>query len=118
MFPIVAIGASGLPRENICNLPTVMTGWCPTQQNKWCAVQSRNNARWSSRNFFDSIGLYEAHRGKINGFMLAITTDSLFRLPTGMIGKNEEEILFEDWWEQKSRWSDKLKTEETKRSNH
>ena len=47
------------------------------------------------RSFFESIGLYEAHRGKINGFMLAVTTDSLFRLPAGIIGKNKKEVRAE-----------------------
>lgn len=63
------------------------------------------------RSFFESIGLYEAHRGKINGFMLAVTTDSLFRLPAGIIGKNEEEIFFEEWWEQKNAPGHRLKTD-------
>lgn len=41
------------------------------------------------RNFFEHLDLYEEHKGKINGFLLAVTTDSLFRLPSGMVGKAE-----------------------------
>lgn len=61
------------------------------------------------RNFYESIGLYEAHRGKINSFMLAVTTDSLFRLPTGILEQNEEEVVLYEFGGQKERH--KLRTE-------
>ena len=53
------------------------------------------------REFYEKLGLYEEHKGIINGFMLAVTMDSLFRLPTGILGKDDEEIFFEQIWKQK-----------------
>lgn len=53
------------------------------------------------RQFYEKLGLYEEHKGMINSFMLAVTMDSLFRLPTGIIGKDDEEIFFEQLWKQK-----------------
>ena len=63
------------------------------------------------RDFYESIGLYEAHRGKINSFMLAVTTDSLFRLPTGILEQNEEEVVLYEFGGQKERQRHKLKAE-------
>ena len=63
------------------------------------------------RDFYESIGLYEAHRGKINSFMLAVTTDSLFRLPTGILAQNEEEVVLYEFGGQKEQQRHKLKAE-------
>lgn len=49
------------------------------------------------RAFYDALGLYDDYRGAINGFMVSITTDSLFRLPSGVIDKEGDEIFFEDY---------------------
>lgn len=46
------------------------------------------------RHFYEAVGLYEANKGRVNGFMLAVTMDSLFRLPTGILEPNEEEVLW------------------------
>lgn len=62
------------------------------------------------RGFYESIGLYEAHKGKINSFMLAVTTDSLFRLPAGILEQNEEEVVLYEFGGQKERTRHKLKT--------
>ncbi len=48
------------------------------------------------RNFFEQMDLYETNRAKINGFMLAVTADSLFRLPSGIVNKETHQIIFPD----------------------
>lgn len=60
------------------------------------------------RGFYEHLGLYEAHKGKINGFMLAVTADSLFRLPSGVLSKDEQEVFFADLVKQRPKREHKL----------
>ena len=43
--------------------------------------------------------------------MLAVTTDSLFRLPTGILAQNEEEVVLYEFGGQKEQQRHKLKAE-------
>ena len=46
--------------------------------------------------FYETIGLYNNHKGRVNMYMLSVSTDSLFRLPVGHIDKEGEEVIFKE----------------------
>ena len=46
--------------------------------------------------FYETIGLYEDYKGRVNMYMFSVAADSLFRLPVGRIDKDDEEIIFKE----------------------
>lgn len=48
------------------------------------------------KTFYETIGLYDDYKGRVNMYMLSVSADSLFRLPVGRIDEDGAEIIFKE----------------------
>lgn len=89
------------------------------RKNSLVVTEMRNSGIYETKKtvfhfykaFYRSIGLYDTYKGRINMYLLSVSSDSLFRLPVGRIDKDGEEILFkEELLEELQNKGEELKT--------